>query len=135
LIAKGVSPGAVLVGLLLGPATNLATLIFLRSSFGLRATLVAVLSIILASWAMAFGVNVALPVSEIPLSTRVAEHADSWLSYAAAGLLAVLLVRSMWRSGTRAWLASMLHSGDDDHAHSHTHSHRHAHSHAHGSAS
>jgi uncharacterized membrane protein YraQ (UPF0718 family) len=35
LLAKGISPGAVMVGLLLGPATNLATLVFLKSSYGL----------------------------------------------------------------------------------------------------
>ena len=38
LLAKGISPGAVLCGLLLGPATNLATLAWLRRAYGPRAT-------------------------------------------------------------------------------------------------
>ena len=40
LLAKGLSPGAVLVGLLLGPATNVATIVFLRRWFGGKAAAV-----------------------------------------------------------------------------------------------
>lgn len=129
LIAKGVSPGAVLVGLLLGPATNLATLIFLKSSYGVRATVLGISTIIAASWGMAFIVNAALPADQIPLVTDAAARSDHWLGYVATGLLVVLLVRSMWRSGTRGWLASMLHGAEAGRGHQHAHTHTHGHAH------
>jgi uncharacterized membrane protein YraQ (UPF0718 family) len=74
LIAKGVSPGAVLVGLLLGPATNLATLAFLKSAYGVRATLLGIVTVVAASWGMAFVVNAALPADQIPLATALLGH-------------------------------------------------------------
>src|SRR5690606_10428252 len=43
LLSKGISPGAVLVGLLLGPATNVATIVFLRRWFGGSAAAVGIL--------------------------------------------------------------------------------------------
>ena len=129
LIAKGVSPGAVLVGLLLGPATNLATLIFLKRSYGVRATVLATLAMVSASWGLAWGVNQWFPTS--PTLVRAsAESAEVSFGSVALVLLLVLLFRSVWRSGTRAWLGSVLHAGarkpsDHDHAHGHGHGHAH----------
>ena len=129
LIAKGVSPGAVLLGLLLGPATNLATLIFLKGSYGVRATVLATLTMVSASWGLAWGVNRWFPTS--PTLVRAsAESADVTLGSVALVVLLVLLFRSVWRSGTRAWLASVLHGGahkPNDHDHAHGHGHGHAH--------
>ena len=48
LIAKGISPGAVLAGLLLGAGSNVATLGFMRRSFGARATMVGVIALVLS---------------------------------------------------------------------------------------
>jgi uncharacterized protein len=53
LVVKGVSPGAALVFLLTGPATNILTLAMLRSSLGLRAMGVYLLSI--AGFSLAAG--------------------------------------------------------------------------------
>ena len=53
LIAKGVSPGAVLSGLLLGPATNIATLAWLRKAFGKRATIWGSIGLLAATWSLA----------------------------------------------------------------------------------
>jgi uncharacterized membrane protein YraQ (UPF0718 family) len=61
LVAKGLSPGAALVGLLLGPATNLATLGFMRASFGMRATVGATIAAVAVTWVLAFGVNASRP--------------------------------------------------------------------------
>lgn len=131
LIAKGISPGAVLVGLLLGPATNLAALMFLKGAYGLRATLLGVLAIVSSSWLLAFGVNAWFgPAIAAPMSIGGgAEYI--WLSAPAAMLLFLLLLRSMWRAGTRGWLASMFHPhgrGPDAEADGHAHGHAHRHS-------
>lgn len=129
LIAKGVSPGAVLVGLLLGPATNLATLIFLKRSYGARATVLATLAMVSASWGLAWGVNQWFPTFPI-LVRPSADYSEVSFGSVALVVLLVLLFRSVWRSGTRAWLASVLHSGaqkPSDHDHTHGHGHGHAH--------
>ncbi len=126
LIAKGISPGAVLVGLLLGSATNLATLVFLKSSYGLRATLVGIVAIVSSSWVLAFLVNGCFAiVPDYGLDAHL-EPSRLWLSAPAALLLVVLLLRSMWRTGTRAWLASML-QGDARRQRHGAHGHGHAH--------
>lgn len=131
LIAKGVSPGAVLVGLLLGPATNLASLAFLRGAYGLKATLLGVLAIVSGSWLLAFGVNawVRAPSATPLLLAEGPEH--YWSNVPATLLLVLLLLRSMWRAGTRGWLASMFHPQGHPataHAEGHGHGHRHGNS-------
>ena len=50
LIAKGLSPGAALVGLLLGPATNVATLGYLRATFGARVMLAVAGGAVVVAW-------------------------------------------------------------------------------------
>lgn len=122
LIAKGLSPGAVLVGLLLGPATNLATLAFLRRSYGTRATALGILAVVGLSWLLALGTNHWLPVVEVHAHAVVEHEAHGVLALAAGGLLVLLLVRSIWRSGTRLWLASLSELGSG-HAHDHGHGH------------
>src|SRR5690606_18496796 len=57
LIAKGLSPGVVLVALLLGPVTNVVTLFFLRRGYGLRATIGAASTVVVVSWTFAFVVD------------------------------------------------------------------------------
>lgn len=66
LVAKGVSPGAVLAGLLLGPATNLATISALARAYGRREVALGVVAIVLACVGIgvagnAIGVGVRLP--------------------------------------------------------------------------
>ncbi len=132
LLAKGMSPGAVLVGLLLGPATNVATIGFLRASYGLRAAVIGVGTLILGAWAIALAVD-ASGVAVVPASLVAGEHEHGLAAYAVAVVLGVLLLRSIWRVGLRGWLASLGESlGAHDHAHHHHANHEHAnHEHAH----
>jgi len=126
LLAKGMSPGAVLVGLLLGPATNLATIGFLRKTFGGRATLVGVASVIAASWAMAALLNVV----DVPITLGAVEesaHEHGWPAAIATGMLALALLRSIWHSGLRAWLGSLAEGLGGGHDHHHHHHHHHGH--------
>lgn len=133
LLAKGLSPGAVLIGLLLGPATNLATLGFLRKTFGGRATLIGVGALVLSAWVLAFALNVV----DLPLDVAIVggEHDHGWGAALATGLLGLALLRSIWRSGLRAWLGSLGEAigGGHDHRHPHDHHHHgHDHHHHHG---
>jgi uncharacterized protein len=106
LLAKGMSPGAVLTGLLLGPATNLATVGWLRSAYGARATVWAVGALIATVWALAFAVNMWMPGVPV-VAGDPAAHAHGWPSHAAALLLVLLLVRAIGRNGLRTWLGAL----------------------------
>ena len=128
LLAKGFSSGAVLAGLLLGPATNVATIGFLRAAFGTRAALVTLGGLILGVWACALLVNfVGLPVT-VPATLATETHEHSWLGVGATALLGVMVLRAVWRSGLRGWLASLGEAlGSHDHSHTHAHVSGHAH--------
>jgi uncharacterized protein len=132
LIAKGMSPALVLVGLLLGPVANLAALGFLRSAYGPRALLVGVFAIFATSWGLALVAHGVVAVRVVNV-VGAASHGHAWFGQLTALLLLGLLVRSMWRSGTRAWLAPML-SGKMQRKYGHTHVHPHLEEHAHGPA-
>ncbi|MGE0791663.1 MAG: permease [Sandaracinaceae bacterium] len=134
LLAKGMSPGAVLVGLLIGPATNLATLGFLRKAFGTRAAAIALAAVVACAWGMAGLINMSsVPVSTAPAGAE-AEHTHGTLSLVIGVVLVLALLRSIWLNGLRAWLGSLAEGfggHPDGHAH-HGHAHGHAHGHGHG---
>lgn len=123
LIAKGLSPGAVLVGLLLGPPTNVATLAFVRTTYGIRATALCLSAVVSLAWAFALLTNRVLPVIDVHAHAAAARETHGLPTLAGGVLLAVLLVRSIWLAGARSWLASLGdgHSHDHDHAHAHDH--------------
>jgi uncharacterized membrane protein YraQ (UPF0718 family) len=127
LIAKGLSPGAALVGLLLGPATNVATLAFVRRWYGWKGLLGAVVTLVGVSWSLAFAVNRLMPVPQLEAVSGTAHEASPvWLVLAVVS--GVVLLRSVWLSGTRAWLSSLQGAGGGhDHSHGHAQSHGHAH--------
>jgi len=103
LVTKGISLGAVLAGLLLGPAINLRFWGFLRASYGARVSASVILLPVLVGWVSAFAVNAGSFALPAPAP------AQGWLGVVGALALSVLWFRSLWRSGTRAWFASVLH--------------------------
>jgi len=123
LIGKGFSSGAVLAGLLLGPATNLATVGFLRQAFGARAAWIGLAALILAVWAFALGANLMGLEAVVPEGGVGAEHEHSGWAWAASALLAVLVLRAVWRSGLRTWLATLGDAFGSGHEHGGPHDH------------
>jgi uncharacterized membrane protein YraQ (UPF0718 family) len=107
LIGKGFSSGAVLAGLLLGPATNLATVGFLRQAYGPRAAWMGLGALMLAVWAFAVGANVAGLTADVSDGGVGLEHTHSGAALAASALLGAMLLRVIWRSGLRTWLATL----------------------------
>lgn len=129
LLVKGVSPGAVLAGLLLGPATNIATVGVLRRAYGNRAVILGVGLVLLASVGLGYAVN----LSSLPVElseSMLGEHAHGWWAIASIVLLGLVLVAQLWRRGTRPWLEVL--GGGHDHGHGHGHDHGHGHGHGHG---
>jgi len=100
LILKGVSPGAALVFLLVGPATNVASLTVLAGVLGRRATGIYLASI--AVTAVIFGlildqVYTLLGVSALATIGQAAEHIPAWLELAATLILIALSLKPLFK--------------------------------------
>lgn len=101
LILKGVSPGAALVFLLVGPATNMATLTVLLGILGKRSTAVYLVSI--AVCAVGFGLAVDRLYALLGISPgagigQAAETIPHWLGAAGAVMLVLISIRPLWRA-------------------------------------
>jgi uncharacterized membrane protein YraQ (UPF0718 family) len=97
LVLKGLSPGAALVFLLAGPATNAATMTVVAKHLGKTATVVYATAIAICSLAMGWVVNRIYAWADIDVMTWVkhAEHTTESLLYpASAILLLALLLRN-----------------------------------------
>ena len=96
LILKGVSPGAALVFLLAGPATNVATLTVLVNILGKRATVIYLLAI--AVCAVLFGLAVdqvyaVLGISAKAVAGKAAEIIPAGVQWVAAAVVLVISVK------------------------------------------
>ena len=103
LLMKGLSPGAALVFMLAGPATNMATLTVVGGMMGRRTLAVYLGSVVVCALACAFAVDFAyetLGVSALAVgSLEASEIMPKWLEISAALLLAVLMTRTIAQTG------------------------------------
>ncbi|MFH1912755.1 MAG: SO_0444 family Cu/Zn efflux transporter [Pseudomonadota bacterium] len=100
LLLKGLSPGAALVFLLAGPATNGATITVMLKTMGRRAASLYVASIVGCSLALAWLVDrlyVALGLDIRAVVMQVDETLPEWLGVTSAVALLLLVVRSLLR--------------------------------------
>jgi uncharacterized membrane protein YraQ (UPF0718 family) len=97
LIAKGLSPGAALVFLLAGPATNTATMAWVAKDLGWRA--LAIYLAVISAAALLLGAAVdMLPTSTIVSNVAATEPGTHGpLAAAGAALLTAVLVAGLWR--------------------------------------
>ncbi|MEJ5359354.1 MAG: SO_0444 family Cu/Zn efflux transporter [Desulfobacterales bacterium] len=105
LILKGVSPGAALVFLLAGPATNLATLTVLLGTIGKRATalyLVAIAAGALASGAIVDRIYAQFEIPTRAVIGRAAEAVPEAVRVAAAVILALVSLPPLLRLARRS---------------------------------
>ena len=118
-------------GLLLGAGSNVATIAFMRKSFGGRATVVGVVALVVSAWAVGIVTN-QLTGGEIDVSALASQHSPTWLEYGALAVLGLLSLRTIWRVGMSGFIGAINLSGDHGHGHSHGHDHGHEHSHRSG---
>lgn len=105
LALKGVPPGAVLVFLLAGPATNAATVGVVARLLGKRAAALYVSTIIVVS--LGFGLIVDAAYLSLGYDVHAwlsgtIEHEDGFVAAISAGAMLLLLVREVWRAA-RLW--------------------------------
>lgn len=112
LILKGLNPGAALVFLLAGPATNAATMNIVRNIFNTRALVIYLASIALCSLAMGIAVDWIYNWSGVDPQAVVGQAGELfpyWIKMASALVLAGLLVYNR--------LSRMGHSPGHAHCH------------------
>jgi uncharacterized protein len=139
LVLKGLSPGAVLVGLLVGPATSVAAIGMLRRGYGWRVVGLGLAVIVGVSLGLGALVN-ALEVPAAPAVTLATPEAYEWLSVStgAMAVLVAMLLRQLWRWGPHPWFEILdagshgFGHGHGEHDPDHHPEHGHAHEHAHG---
>ncbi len=113
LIAKGVSPGAALVFLLVGPATNVATMVVVGRDLGRRSLAIYVISI--AVVAVALG----LAVDAMPWASNAVDDARQHVHYHAASIwtwLAAIALCGLMLNGLRIRARRSLRKAGQDSA-------------------
>jgi len=100
LIAAGLSPGAALVFLITGPATNTATIVTVWQMLGRGATAIYLISLLLISWLSGWLFNTALETEQNSAVPHQHEylHLNFW-QHGSGVLLILLLAFSVWKSG------------------------------------
>jgi hypothetical protein len=104
LILKGVSPGAALVFLLVGPATNVAAVSVLLRSLGFRSTAIYLGTIAVCavlSGLLVDGIYSTLGLSAQAVVGETVESIPHWMGVIGALVLLVLSFRSLWRRWSR----------------------------------
>lgn len=103
MIASGLSPGAALVFLITGPATDAATIATATKILGGWGTVAYLISLMVTSWAMG-AVADALPLAPT-IASHVATHCGAlsvWHHAAGAALCAILVIPALARLGRRS---------------------------------
>lgn len=98
LLLAGISPGTVLVFLLAGPATNIATLAVVRRELGLGVLLTYLLGIAVASIGLGLLTDLVATTLAVDIQAelgRGAELLPSWLAWGSGVLLAVLAIKPL----------------------------------------
>ncbi len=101
LLQAGLTPGAALIFLVAGPATNAATLSTLGTLLGRKALAFYLAAIILGAWTAGFLFDVFITTA--PMGAQPHEHAAgmSWIQHLSGAALLLLLAYAIW-SGRKA---------------------------------
>jgi uncharacterized membrane protein YraQ (UPF0718 family) len=95
LLMAGVSPGAVLVFMMAGPATNLGTLAIVGRELGQRALVAYLSGVIIASFVFGYLLDLFVAKQGIDIAAQVHEHGamEGFVGYIAATVLAIAMLR------------------------------------------
>ena len=102
LLLSGISPGTVLVFLLAGPATNIATLAVVKKELGNSVLVTYLLGIVVTSISLGLITDVIASSMAIDISVQLGKGSElvpSWLAWGSAVVLALLTARPL-----RKWL-------------------------------
>ena len=135
LVMKGMSPGAALVLLMAGPATNMATLTTVAGILGRRTLAIYLFAIVTCTLVFAFITDAIY--AGFGISAQAAAIVDSgeflpaWVETGSAFILAALILRVIWQRAAALFSEKPVtgaHSHDHDHDHGHCSGSSHCHS-------
>jgi uncharacterized membrane protein YraQ (UPF0718 family) len=103
LMLSGISPGAALVFMLTGPATNIATLMVVKNELGMRSLIGYLTGVIVTALAMGLTLDWMVEYFQLTIEVSQGEHGDmsSLLYSASAIILAGLIVWQYAKKGLR----------------------------------
>jgi hypothetical protein len=122
LILKGASPGAALVFLLAGPATNVASLSVVLRVLGKRATVIYLASIAVVSVACGLALDAVfawLGLSAVAQVGQASEIVPEWLRTVSAGVLVAISIRPVSAAVMNLLRRRGGHAGHDHDGHDH----------------
>lgn len=98
LLFAGVSPGAVLVFLLVGPATNLATMGMVKQELGKKVLAIYLATVVGMGFLFGYITNLATDYFHIDFSKQVAHaHIHQNINYAASVILSLLILNALYK--------------------------------------
>lgn len=108
MLLAGVSPGSILVFMLTGPATNIATLGALASELGKKAMAAYLFGVIVGAVIAGLALDAFITMTSLEAAVKVQlnEHESVWLYQTSAVLLSLLMARHYVK-----WLMNKLQSG------------------------
>jgi hypothetical protein len=126
LMLKGITPGAALVLLMAGPASNMASILVIRKGLGKKTLWVYLLSITLGAIAFGLGVDYLLP-REWFISHLVQTHACSHEAPAVFNIICSIVLCCLLLYALVMRFVPSGHKHEHDHGHEHEHDHGHGH--------
>jgi hypothetical protein len=121
LVYQGLSPGAALAFLLTGPATNVTTFAVLTRLHGRRLAAMFVVAMLVLATALGYATNLAFGSVRVPLALDRAHGGASLFQAVCLALLALLVLGSLARKGTRGFIGALFlpptREVEDEHAH------------------
>lgn len=115
LVLKGMSPGAALVLLMAGPATNMATITMVGGMLGRRTLAIYLGSIVTCTLIMAFLTD--MVYAWLGISAKAVAGASGrelipeWVQLLSAGLLAILVIRVLVKKVNMCWFFAVQEAG------------------------
>lgn len=107
LILKGLSPGTILLFLLLGPATNLAGIIVLQKYLGKKGMILNIVAILVVAFIFSFLADNFISAESLRETIALSQHEhedSSWMKNTAAILFSILMGQSLLRSYVLKWI-------------------------------
>jgi len=112
LVVKGMSPGAALVMLMAGPATNMTTITMVGGMLGKRSLGIYIGSIVVCSLAMAYVTDMIYRVSGISATASIGFTTGGpvweWAEWTAALILGILILRTLWQDYVKHYVEDLL---------------------------
>ncbi len=131
LMLKGLTPGAALVLLMAGPASNAASIMVIRKVLGKKTLLVYLASIVFGAVVFGLAIDYCLPstlfTGSLNMKAACCDEAPGMFSIVCTALMVLLLISAL--TPLKFWKSRGCSCGHDHEGHSHEHHSHHSHEH------